>query len=310
MKLSLFVKSHAADFEWLKWSRDSVRKFGNGVFDEIVLCLPEGQTFDWPEARTVYVRETFTGYLFQMGVKAYADAFCSGDVIVFNDSDTVFTRPLKREDFIKDGKPIWIYTPFDEARKDQSVWVGPMRKFVGTEPTVEVMRRHCFSWPREFFQKLRAFCRYQHGMELCDYIKAQEVPGSPLALTFSEFNCAGWFSHSLHPEFFTWVKDSDSGEAYVYQGWTHDGQAQLQQDIAKFREILDSTPSEVDAEVRKPKNLTEGIRTLVEALASLADGNRSSRIPMIHEELRKAGILGHKGRKLGSKNKPKELVTA
>lgn len=305
MKLSLFYKSHSADFEWLKWSRDSVRKFASGIFDEIVLCLPEGETFDWPEAKIVHARESFTGYLFQMAAKCYADHFCSGDIIVFNDSDTIFTRRISLADFIQNGKPIWVYTPFEDARKDQSAWIEPMRRFTGKEPTIEAMRRHCFCWPRAFFEKLRAFCRYQHGVELCDYIKAQEIPGSPLALSFSEFNCAGWFSYSMHPDFFTWLKDSEVGQAYVHQGWTHNGGSQLEEDIAKFREFLGSAPEPLPEPQKPAQTISEQIRAHVTALREIVMESKVGRTQMLHQELRAAGLLG-----AAQVRKNREMATA
>lgn len=310
MKTSIFIKSCQKDFPYLEWCRKSIQKFAKN-FHEVVLCLNEGEQFDWPGAKIVHYREKMTPYLGQQAVKCSADSLCEGDYILFQDSDTIFTKYIHPDDFFINGKPYWLLTPYEEARNDQQVWRGPTEKFLGQSFGYEGMRRHPLVVPRGVLERIRGFCSYKHGVSLDEYIKAQSVPNSPLALSFSEWNAVAAFAFTHCPDQFHWIDTSkeEPPEGCCDQGFSHGGPSRLQEDIAKFREILDSTLSEPEVEVRKPKNLTEGIRTLVEALASLADGNRSSRIPMIHEELRKVGILGHKGRRLGSKNKPKELAT-
>lgn len=244
MKISLFIKSYAHDFDWLCHTRDSVRKFSNGIFDEVVLLLPEGDVFEWPDATIHHVKDLSPGYLGQQIWKCYADQFCTGDLIIFGDSDTIFTRPLNKEDFIKGGKPIWQYTPFGNARDDQSIWKGPMREFIGKEPENETMRRHCFSWPREFFDRLRSFCKFKHRKELVDYVMARGNPDRPLDLVWSEFNCAGAFAWEHEREMFSWVRDEDALPAYVFQSHTHgpNKEKYLAEFRAKATEIL-GTPS-------------------------------------------------------------------
>lgn len=274
MKLSFFIKSYQHDFDWLIYVRDSVRKFSGPIFSEIVLLLPEGETFDWPEAIIHNVEDLQPGYLGQQVWKCYADQFCTGDIIVFGDSDTVFTRPLAQEDFIRDGKPIWLYTPFGDARKDQLQWKKPMWEFTGSEPPNEFMRRHCFAWPREFFGRLRTFCQFKHRQELSDYIMSKGDVTRPLELVWSEFNCAGAFAWEHEKEMFSWVEDKDSSPAYVHQGHTHSGEARKQEDIAKFQEILSGSTPLVGMAMAEGGHLPPlTISSAIEFLASRATSN-------------------------------------
>lgn len=240
MTTSLFIKSHSRDFPWLEWCKKSIEKNCSG-FSEVVLCLPEGESFNWPGAKIVHVRETFTGYLFQQAVKLYADQLCSGDFITFQDSDTIFTYPVTPETFLKDGKPIWITRPWDAARPDQQIWRGPTSKFIGHDAPFEGMFRHPFTVHRSVLQRMRGFCQFQHGVSLDEYIKQREVPGSPTALTFSEWNALGAFGWFHAKDQFHWIDASreEPPPAVCFQGYTWGGEQRKQEDLSKFREILD-----------------------------------------------------------------------
>lgn len=239
MTHSLFIKSHKRDFPWLEWCKASIEKYCSG-FSEIVLCLPEGEYFDWPGARIVHVRETFTGYLFQQAVKLYADQLCYGDFITFQDSDTIFTEPFTPESFKINEKPYWITRPYDFARPDQHVWRKPTSDFLGRDVEFEGMYRHPFTVHRSVLQRMRGFCQFQHGTSLDEYIHSKEVPGSQTALTFSEWNALGAFSWFHCRDQFHWIDASkeEPPKAIVHQGHTWSGDKRKLEDITKFREIL------------------------------------------------------------------------
>ncbi len=240
MNVSLFYKSCSKDFDYLRYSRDSVRKFCSG-FSEIVLCLPEGETFDWPEAKIVNVRETFTPYMFQQAVKLFSDTWCSGDFITYQDSDTIFDKPTTPEDLFYSGKPVWITRPYGGDRTDVNVWKHPTEKFLGESVDFEGMYRHPFTVPRDVLKRIRGFCQYRHGVSLDEYIKAQCHPTNPLALVFSEWNTVAAFAHRHCPEQFHWINASKEipSPGRVYQGFSWGDAKRKSEDIAKFKEILE-----------------------------------------------------------------------
>lgn len=216
-----------------------MEKFVTGLH-EIVLCLPEGDDFDWPGANIVHLRERGVTYLTQQCAKLYSDEWCSGDFILFQDSDTCFDRPIKPEDLMIGGNPFWPIRPYGDARQDQQIWRAPTEKYMGEPVAFEGMARHPFFVPRGVLRKMRAFCEMQHGIPLWDYIQNQGNPAHPLALVFSEWNALSAFSLKHARDQFHWIDLSkeEAPAACCVQGFSHGGEGRKQEDIAKFREIL------------------------------------------------------------------------
>lgn len=242
MKHSLFYKSRKEDFPWLEYSRDSVRKYVSG-FDEIVLCLPEGQTFDWPEAKIVHVRESFNPYGFQQLCKLYADTWCSGDYITYQDSDTIWTKPVKPQYLIAGRCPEWPIRPFKDARQDQQVWRDVIRKYMKEEPQYEGMARHPFTVHRSSLRKLRSHCEMTHDCSLGDYIEQQFRGTTGAVLNFSEWNILAAFCLKYCWADYHWVDLSKESatEPVCWQGFSHGGPQRMEEDLAKFRELLGMT---------------------------------------------------------------------
>lgn len=236
--VDIFIKTRKHDFPWLEWSLKSIKKFGSGFRQTIVLddTVEELRLWDGVENKTVFSKEP--GYLWQQVCKLHADQHTDSDFILFMDSDCVLTRPVIPDEFIRNGKPVWQYTPLDQARSDQHVWVPVMEKFLGRKPQHEFMRRHPFIVPRWAFEELRTFCKYRHGKSLEEYILGEADPSNGLALRFSEWNCLGFFLWEYHRDRVEWVLDADAGPSCVYQGFTHAGESRKLEDIAKFKELL------------------------------------------------------------------------
>lgn len=273
--VDIFIKTRPHDYPWLEWCRKSIRKFANGfrLWMQSAEEIPDQRDDEGLEL----IEDKNPGYLWQQVCKLYADEtlYTDSEYILYMDSDCVFTRPVTPSDFIKDGKPIWLYTPLDRARSDQHVWIPVMEKFLGKRPEHEFMRRHPFIVPRWALERLREFCQIKHGKTIEQYIMGEADPNNGLALRFSEWNCLGFFLWEFHRDKVHWVLDSEADPACVYQGFTHGGEARKQEDIAKFKEILEgSTPFHgmVKAEeVHLPPPLT--IQTAIEFLASQAKDN-------------------------------------
>lgn len=239
--VDIFIKTHAKDYDWLHWCLKSIERFCQGFRNVVIVSPDPAPGFAMKDVTWIAGSENSPGYLAQQARKLHADQDTNADYILFMDSDCVFTKPVTPQDFIRDGKPIWLKTPFGNARDDQQVWKPVMAKFLGKESQHEFMRRHPFILPRWAFTELRNFCRYKHGMELSDYVMAQAAPGQ--MLTFSEWNCAGFFLHEFHHDKVAWIDTTtdEVPEAVVWQGFTHAGEGRKQEDIAKFREFLGAT---------------------------------------------------------------------
>jgi hypothetical protein len=275
--VDIFIKTRPHDYPWLEWCLKSITKFGHEPFRGVVILTPEKTPFTLGKGRNEIVSpDQEPGYLWQQVCKLNADQYTDAEWILYMDSDCVFTRDVTPSNFIKDGKPVWLYTPLDQARPDQHQWVGPMEKFLGKKPEHELMRRHPFVVHRSMLEEFRNFTKYRHGKTIEQYIMGEAVPNSPTALVFSEWNCLGFFLWEFHHDKIHWVKDTEAEPACVYQGFTHGGEARKQEDIAKFKEILDgSTPlvgHKGEQEVTSPASpLTE--EAALKYLAQIAKDN-------------------------------------
>lgn len=300
MTTSLFIKSHERDFPWLEWCRKSIERFCSG-FHEIVLCLPEGVNYDWPGAKIVHVRETFNPYLFQQAVKLFADTFCSGDYIVYQDSDTCFDRPVKPEDFMIDGKPYWIIRPYGQARTDQQVWRQPTADFLGQDFEFEAMARHPFMLHRDVLKRIRGFCQFKHGIPLNEYIASKAVPNVLTALVFSEFNALGAFAFNHCKDQLHWIDSSvtEPPPGVCWQGHTWDTPEKNALNVAKMKEVFEQSISQQGA----GDGVTRPPLTLQDALAFLASQGANEKV--IEDLRRSVAPKKRGGRKKGSKNKPK-----
>ena len=219
MSTAIFIKSYSKDFPWLSYALRSIAKFATG-FSEVVIVIPD--TDDLPHLtaeRVVKVPEKGLPYMNQQSVKMHADMYTEADNISFVDSDCVFTEPVTPENFRTDGKPDWLYTPWDSVGEDaKRAWGQVMTKCLGQAPPAEFMRRHPQLIPRWALQEFRGFIAKQHGMDLEHYILSQPTGA------FSEFNCIGFFLWLHHREKFNWINTEDFIPPTVLtQRWSHGG---------------------------------------------------------------------------------------
>lgn len=212
---SILIKTHEADREYLKHTLRSIDKFCTG-FKEVRVI--EG--------------EHPKGYLHQQWVKMSADIYVDSDFILVTDSDTLFTEPVTPESFMRDGKPVWYMTPFDEGMLQNAgvrAWKDCIEKFFRQEAHFEMMRRQPFMFPREVLADLRNYCQRAHGKSLEDYILN--------AGAFSEWNILGTFCWLFHRDKFSWIDTSkeELPRLLVAQLWSHDP---IEQNMEAINAIL------------------------------------------------------------------------
>lgn len=234
----IFIKSTPKDYEWLSYCRRSIDKFATG-FGKVILVIPKSEEGS-PESIGLYVNGVIDDwmpgnhkiqikaievpeygedhYLSQQVFKMHAGTFSDADYFLYIDSDTIFTKPVTPETFFKDGKPIWLMTPWQDA--GDLPWKAIMQKFMGREPPFEFMRRMGQVIPRWLLIKFREFCEEKHGMTLDKYIMSQP------SRSFSEFNVIAFYAYEFHRDKFTWidtskVPESEWPELVVDQRWSH-----------------------------------------------------------------------------------------
>lgn len=218
MSTAIVIRSHAPDFPWLNYCLRSIQKFATG-FSEVIIMVPESQAHLLAHLTAETVVPVFDGqpgYLCQQRDKLNADMHTKADAILHFDSDMIFTKPVTPAFFFRDGKPIWVVTPFKD--KEMRAWLHVMVKCLHQMPPYEFMRKCAVVAPRWIYAEFRQFFKSYHGMTMDDYVMNQ--PGHE----FSEYNCLGFFAWLNFRDKFYWHDTEIEGCDWPFrQFWSHSG---------------------------------------------------------------------------------------
>jgi FkbM family methyltransferase len=220
LTFDIFIKSYPKDYEWLSYCLRSIKKFGKG-FRRVVVVAPDA-SYQKPNGLDVWSvqvpEQCEDGYLSQQMFKLNAHQFSDADYILHVDSDTVFNKPFTPDDFIRDGKPVWMMTPYSKL---EVPWRMITEKFLDESIEFEFMRRLPILIPRWAYWHLAKFCAAQHGSSVNDYICKQP------SRAFSEFNAMGAYLYLHHRDKIFWVNTDIAPEQWpelkVEQFWSHSG---------------------------------------------------------------------------------------
>jgi hypothetical protein len=221
----IFIRSYQQDLNWLSYCLRSLHKFASG-FTEIMVAVPgnEFPLFSHLTAETVIpVHDADPKYLCQQATKMYADAHTGADAILHFDSDMIMTAPVTPDFFFKDGKPIWVITPWTTIYGDEKkAWFHVMAKALRECPPYEFMRKCAVIVPRWIYAEFRAHMEKVHGIPLDAYIMSQ--PGHE----YSEYNCLGFYAWLYHRDKFHWHDTSVDGVPTwpFRQFWSYSGLTQ------------------------------------------------------------------------------------
>jgi len=211
---SIFIKSCAKDFEFLKYCLRSLVRFAGG-FESIVVVTDN----DGPKPPIGVLEKWFTvrphepRYNEQQVIKCNADAFTPSDLILYQDSDTIFTQPITPQDVTIGGLPVWLFEPYNGMTNvDVLARKAVVEKFVGAPVEHEFMRRHPFIVSREMLVELRRFCWRQHGCSIDEYLMTTEQ--------VSEFNFMGAFLWNHYRSAVAWRRPEEM-PTFVLQQWSH-----------------------------------------------------------------------------------------
>lgn len=125
MICDIFIRTWHRDSEWLKYCIKSIKKYGSG-FRDIVVVYPEGE-----DCCSLYSDTSFSikeicaaGYIDQMVSKFNCYEYCKPGVthILFLDSDCCFTQHFTPESYMQDGKPFIYMTPYKYLCKEGQLW--------------------------------------------------------------------------------------------------------------------------------------------------------------------------------------------
>lgn len=204
MTTSIFIKTYKNDFEWLRYSLRSISKYGSG-FDRLILACPESDLADLtgrilndlslslPIDIVRTENETKKdGYLMQQVAKLNAYLYTDTDLILFTDSDVVFTRPFKPECFVIRGNPEIKMTKYTSL-PEKVPWKKITERCLGINVEYEYMRRQPLVYKTESLRHFANWFLQTKGISLETYIMSRPYR------EFSEYNALGAWCHVFEP---------------------------------------------------------------------------------------------------------------
>ena len=215
MQVDIFIRSWHGDFGWLEYCLRSIKKYAKG-FGKVHVCIPIQDYPLLPDVGDVevhLVERWADDYIGQQNDKLHADWYCRSPYILVMDSDCVFTKEVKPEDFFREGNPVWLY---ESVPHDQSPWYPITQEAVKHMPEFEFMRRHPFVFTRQSLRDFRDFMLNCHQENISQWLKKRPKG------RFSEFNAFGAWAYRNYYKHFAWLHPSEM-ETYVMQKWSWGG---------------------------------------------------------------------------------------
>lgn len=200
--VGIFIKTCSKDLPWLDYCLKSIRKFGSG-FSELVI-MADQDCYGSPVLDNVDVRYCpvpANGYMYQQACKMDADLVMQSELILFVDSDLVFCNPFTPNSFLVNGKPfltIRPYSTFDKSKHLEKLickWKSITEQYTTWTVEYEYMQRMPIIHDRVVLQEIRKW-----HPTLADFVRRTthgNVKENWEPEIISEFNLFGAFAHQL-----------------------------------------------------------------------------------------------------------------
>lgn len=234
MNTHILIFSCIHDLPYLEYCLRSIDKFATG-FSGVTVMIAKSEaegfvgltpkwkfpltikTYDAPEDRRF-------GHIAHQGEKCRADLYVphGTDLVLFTDSDCIFTAPVTPETYMVDGLPVLLIERYDSITG--CPWKAPTDEIMGRSCDFEAMRRHPAVHWVEMFKDLRAHVERVQNMDFMPFVMTRK-PDFPWGI--SEFNLMGSFV--LHGEWIgkyhlvdlTGGKPHPESSKYLMQFWSH-----------------------------------------------------------------------------------------
>lgn len=213
MKVSGYCRSYRGDFNWLEYSLKSLAIHGGELMEWVI----EVPIHDLEDCKKLVADTLFptnwrakvigcgevgkTGYEAQQTSKLMADLVCSGEYIMFYDSDCIATKPIGVPAFFIGDRPKLLFSHWHEAGT-ASVWAPITKEVLKQDPMGEFMRCHPTVYRRRTLSQFRNRIEGIHGKDFLSFMAAQDQ--------FSEFNAVGNFIHWFCPEDYALVRAGEN----------------------------------------------------------------------------------------------------
>lgn len=217
MRVSIFIRTYHGDVEWLKYCLQSIHKNLVG-WDEIVICIPEGQESHLANIltteRLVLCPQYTDDYIGQQISKLQAHHHAMGDCVLFVDSDVVFKPGADVSTYFIAGRPVILKERYELLEYKFLKWRDVVRRRFGVIPEYEYMRR-----APQLFLKETLIALEKTFPDMESYAISQPYRH------FSEFNILGFFAESYESGKYHFVdlKGGAIPEHPAIQNWSWGG---------------------------------------------------------------------------------------
>jgi len=216
--VTVFIRTYKRDVAWLDLCLQSIRNNLKG-WDEIVVCIPEGQEHHLRYAKDVRIvtSPVFPNdYIGQQVSKLLCHQHIKGDMVLIVDSDLIFLPGASIQNYLENGKPRILTSKWPvPADKLAIKWRPIIGKLFGKEPPCSFMQGH---GARLFLKStLQSFSAHFPDIEAY----ARKQPRKE----FSEFQFLGFFIYLNEPQNYLLldITESHMAQYHTRQFWNVDG---------------------------------------------------------------------------------------
>jgi hypothetical protein len=217
-KVSIYIRTYKRDIAWLDFCLQSIHRNLKG-WDEIVLCIPEGQEHHlrFAEGVRVVTSPVYPNdYIGQQVSKLLCHRHVTGDLVLIVDSDLIFLPGASVYDYIEGGRPRiltcnWPNPPDTATRR----WKPVVTKLFGEVPPCSFMQGH----GARLFHKSSLVSFSQQFPDIEKYARRQ--PRNQ----FSEFQFLGFFIYKNERTAYSWTELTATPlpDYHTRQYWNADG---------------------------------------------------------------------------------------
>ncbi len=214
--MTIFIKTYINDLEWLKHCLKSIGKYASGFKIVIVAdedCRKIVDSWNLTSEKVYYVRPSYEGYLFQQEIKLRAFEYIDTDLVMFVDSDCIFTDFVTPEFYMRDGKPRMLMTPYEDI-PEVLFWKEITDKAIQYDVEFEFMRCQPLVYHTSTLVNLWKE-HSEHFMPLLKSAKNRQ---------FSEFNLMGAYAYKYENQHYSFINTrNEIPYNPMIQFWSYSG---------------------------------------------------------------------------------------